>query len=250
MKKIALFLTLFVFIHTSFAQVVNVEKKRKDDKGFSGSIDLTLNIQETETRILELENNINLQYAKKSHKLIFLNNIKMLSVDTGSLVNDGYQHLRYNYTIKDSSFLTLEAFAQHQYNEQKDFNKRILFGGGPRFRAINKDKIKMFIAPLVMYEFIEYSDDLNSEVNTIRLDSYISFSLTLSKLISFNHITYYQPVFSDFSNYRISSVTGLAFNISKYLSYEVNYGIDYDNKPYTNVQKTFWVFENALVLNF
>jgi len=250
MKKISFLLLSLVFSFSVFSQIVNVEKKRKNSNGFQATIGIDFNIKETGNRIFELKNNIDLQYAQNAHKIILLNSIKMLNVDNGSLINNGFQHLRYNYTVKDSSFLTFEAFVQHQYNEQKLLKKRFLAGVGPRFRLIQNSTISCFFAPLAMYEYEELSDKINTETNLFRIDSYTNISISLSKLVSFNNITYFQPNFNNFNDYRISSETGLRFNINKHLAYSTSYAFDYDNLPPTEIQDTFWYFKNSLVLEF
>jgi len=248
MKKIFSIILLLTIILSSYSQIVNIEKKRKQKDSFQATIGLNFNIKENGSRILELKNNIDLQYSYKAHNIILLNNIKLLSVDNGSLINNGFQHLRYNYTIKDSSFITLEAFGQHQYNEQKLLKKRMIAGGGPRFRILKNKRASWYFAPLAMYEYEQLSDGENTEIKLFRLDAYTNLSLQLSKTISFNLITYYQPDFGNFNDYRVSGESGLSFHINKYLSYAVNYAFDYDNQPPEEVQNTFWYFKNSLVL--
>jgi len=248
MKNIISIIFLFSMSISSYSQIVNVEKKRKQKDGFQATVGLNFNIKENGNRILELKNNFDLQYSHKAHNIILLNNIKLLSVDNGSLINNGFQHIRYNYTIKDSSFITIELFGQHQYNEQKLLTRRIIAGGGPRFRILKNDKISWYFAPLAMYEFEQLSDSAKTENSLLRLDSYTNFHYSISKLVSFNLITYYQPDFTNFIDYRISGESSLSFYINKYLSYTVGYAADYDSNPPTDIQSTFWYFKNSLIL--
>lgn len=199
---------------------------------------------------MEFKNLIDVQYAFKKNSFIFINDIRLLGIDKGSLINNGFQHLRYNYTLKDSSFLTLEAFGQFQYNEQKLLEKRILGGMGPRFRVIKKPSVTWYVAPLSMFEYEQLNDTLNTETRRVRLDAYTNLNLTLNKYISYNLIVYWQPDYTDFQDYRLSGETGLRLNLSKYFSYEVGFSADYDNQPPANVQNTFWSFNNRLVLKF
>ncbi len=141
MKKYVLFLLVIFITIQAQSQIVNIEKKRKENKnGFQGTAGLAFIIKETGKKILEFQNSIDIQYKYNASTFIFLNNIRFMSVDGGGLENDGFVHLRYNYTVKDSSFLTLETFGQYQYNENKLLNKRILGGIGPRFRIFNKKR--------------------------------------------------------------------------------------------------------------
>ena len=247
LKRIFAVTVLILIYSISYTQIVNIEKKRKEKNGFQATVGFNFNIKESSSRILELKNIIDLQYSLNSHTFILLNDIKLLSVDNGSLINNGFQHLRYNCTIKDSSFITLEAFGQHQYNEQKLLQKRVLGGVGPRFRIINKEKIKWYFAPLVMYEYEQLSDSLITETKLIRWDAYTNFHFSLSNVLSFNLITYFQPAFSNFNDFRISGEAGIRFKINKYLSYNVSYSADYDNLPPNGIQNTFWYFKNKLI---
>ena len=234
-------------LFSSYSQIVNIEKKRKKKDGFQATVKLNFSIKENGKRILELKNNIDVQYSHKAHNIILLNDIKLLSVNSGSLVNAGFQHIRYNYTVKDSSFVTIEAFGQHQYNEKKLLAKRIIAGGGPRFRLIKNEIICWHFAPLAMYEYELISNETHSEYNLFRLDAYTNIHFLVSKSISFNLITYFQPNFNNFNDYRVSGESGLRFNLNKYLSFAINYAMDYDSQPPVDIQNTFWYFKNSLV---
>ncbi len=246
-KKISLIFFLICISLSLFSQIVNVEKKRKNAKGFQADIGLDFNIKENSNFIIELKNSADIQYSRKAHTIIFLNDIKLLNIDKGSLINNGFQHLRYNYTIKDSSFLTLEAFGQYQYNEQKLLQKRIISGGGLRFAVARKKNFAFYFAPLTMFEHEELSDSLHTLTNLVRVDSYTNLYFSINNFVTFNHILYFQPAFSDFSDYRISSEAGLSFNITKHFAYKVSFAFDYDNQAPENVQNTFWNFNNKLV---
>ena len=238
MLKSFISVTILVLIYSiSFSQIVNVEKKRKEKNGFQASINFDFNIKESNRHILELNNIIDLQYSLNSHTFILLNSVKILNVNNRSLVNNNFQHLRYNYTVKDSSFITLEVFGQHQYNEQRLLQKGIKVGIGPRFRIINKEVVKWYFAPLVMYEDELLSDSLSTEIKLIRWDTYTNFNFSISNILSFNFITYFQPAFSDFNDFRISGEAGFRFKINKYLSYDISYSAEYYNLPPENIQK-------------
>ncbi len=246
-KKILPIVFLIIISVNSYSQIVNIEKKRKNSKGFQATLGINFNIKENGKRIIELINSADIQYSYKAHTIIFLNNIKLLNIDKGSFINNGFQHLRYNYTIKDSSFLTLEAFGQYQYNEQKLLTKRILAGGGPRIAVFRKKNFSFYFAPLAMFEQEVLSDSLHTETNLMRVDSYTNLHFNINDFVSFNHILYFQPAFSNFSDYRISSEAGINFKISRFIGYKVSFAFDYDNRPPENIQNTFWYFNNKLV---
>jgi len=245
-----LFISIFIvqFIN---AQVVNIEKKRKgNSNGFSGKIALAFLATDNGKQILQLVNNIDIQYKKGASTFILLNNISFMTADEEELVNSGFQHLRYNYTIKDSSFLTFETFIQHQYNPVKLLAKRFLVGVGPRFRIINSKKVSFYLGSLPMYEYEQLSDSLETKTERLRLDSYISLNFHISDNISLSNITYYQPDFENFEDYRISSESSIHFKITDALKFKVSYQTTFDSDPPEDVAGLFYKFKNTLSYSF
>jgi putative salt-induced outer membrane protein YdiY len=255
MYKKAIFYILLATINFSnfymFGQVVNIEKKRKlKGDGFSGSVGLGFFFLDNASRISNLENALDLQYRKGAHTFILLNDLNLMRVDKSNLVNAGFQHLRYNYTIKDSSFLTFELFAQHQYNTIKMLNRRLLGGAGPRFSIVNKTKTALTIGTLAMYEFEELTDSVHTQRQTGRLGSYMSFRWEILQNLSLSTITYFQPAFANPENFRLSSETNLRLKITDALSFKVGFQANYDSKPPENVQKLFYNWQNEITYEF
>ena len=235
----------------SAAQVVNIEKKRKENKeGFAGVLDLGFSMLDNGKKIRLFKNNIDLQYNKGKSTFIILNELNLMTVDNDNLINSGFQHLRYNYTIRDSGFITVEAFAQHQYNALKLLKKRILTGLGPRLKIIDSKKLSCYIGLLGMYEYEELTDSLKTITEYVRLGSYISFNWDITDNLFFNNTTYYQPAFKYLMNYRISSETNFQLKITKFLSFKIGLQSTYDTNPPENIQKLFYLWENVLSYEF
>lgn len=252
-KKICISTILFIVLlgHTCLAQVVNIEKKRKgNEDGFAGIVGLGFYLIDNGKHISQFKNEIDLQYKKGPHTFILLNDLSLMTVDNDNLVNSGFQHFRYNYTIKDSSSFTIEAFVQHQYNAAKLLEKRLLAGVGPRIRLINSKKVSCFIGIIGMYEYEQLSDSLRTKTELARLGSYLSFNWDIAENLSFNNITYYQPAFQTFTNYRISTETNLQLKITRSLSFKIGLQTNYDSNPPEKIQKLFYYWENALSYEF
>jgi len=249
-SSILIFLLIF-FTFNSFAQVVNIEKKRMGKKeGFTGVAGAGLFLIDNGKNIFQFKNTIDLQYKKRAHTIIFLNDLSLMTVDDDNLINGGFQHLRYNYTVKDSSFFTIEAFAQHQYNSIKLLKKRFLLGAGPRIRLLNSPKTSCFIGALGMYEYELRSDSLNTVQELERLSSYFSFSWDIIDNLNFSSITYYQPAFQNPENYRISSESSFNLKINQSLSFKIALQATYDSQPPEDVQELFYFWENSITYEF
>ena len=252
LSKLILILTFIcTLIFDVSAQVVNIEKKRKGNQdGFAGVLSFGFNLMDNGKNISQFKNNIDLQYKKGASTIILLNDLSLIRVDEDDLVNSGFQHLRYNYTIKDSSFLTLEAFVQHQYNTIQLMERRFLLGGGPRFRIAGSEKVEFYIATLAMYDYEQRSDSLRTKLEFARMASYASITWDIRENLSVKNITYYQPAFTNFENYRISSETSLGLKISDALSFKVALQTTYDSNPPEGVQEYFYNWQNSLIYKF
>ncbi len=245
------FVLFLIFVPNISAQVVNIEKKRKGDQdGFAGAFSFGFNLMDNGKNISQFKNTIDLQYKKGASTFILLNDLSLMRVDDDDLVNSGFQHLRYNYTVKDSSFLTLESFVQHQYNTIQLMERRFLIGGGPRFRIINSKSVEFIVATLGMYEYEQRSDSLRTRLEFARMASYISVSWDIKENLNFKNITYYQPAFTDFTNYRVSSETSLGLKISDALTFKVAFQTTYNSNPPEGIQELFYKWENSLIYKF
>ena len=250
MKNILLGLVFTIATQFVIAQIVNVEKKRQTESGLNATLKFSYSLKQTGSMLSQLSNTADIQYHKNSYSFILLNDLSFLRYDGGDLINDGFQHLRHNYTFKDSSFLTFETFAQHQYNEKKLLKQRIIFGGGFRFRLINKSKFSWYFAPLVMFEHERLSSENETVTDISRVDAYTNINISFSDLISFSHISYYQPKITDFNDFRYSGETGIELGITKHFAYLVSFALDYDSMPPVDVDNVFYYFKNQLTLKF
>lgn len=251
-KKVLILIACVILgLNSIFAQVVNIEKKRKGDKdGFSGVVGFGFNLVDNGKSITKFSNIIDLQYKKGANVFILLNDLQLMRVDDNDLINSGFQHIRYNYTFKDSSFLTFESFVQHQYNTIKLIERRFLIGSGFRYRIVGSDNLKLYIATLAMYEYEQRSNKARELLEFARLASYFSLSWDISSNLNLNSINYYQPVFTGFDNYRISSETSLNIKLNNLLYIKIACQIVHNSKPSEGVQQTFYSWENSLKLKF
>jgi hypothetical protein len=232
------------------AQLINIEKSRKDaTDGFQGMVDLNLMLTQNTLQIFETGTSAYVQYNTGSHMILFLNNIGLMRVEGENLINNGFQHLRYNYAI-GNGFVTAELFAQHQYNTIRLLERRFLAGGGPRFRIYENEDFGAYIAPLVMYEHEEFIDDEQTRADRFKGSFYASLTWSVDERINFTHTTYYQPDFAIIKEYRLSSETGLEMKFSGNFSFLVTYNLFYDAIPPGDIPKLFYTLRNGIKFSF
>jgi hypothetical protein len=244
-----LFTVCILLTTNSEAQLVNIEKSRKEARpGFQGHIDLNLMLTRNTRQILETGTTAHLQYTSGKHTLLALNNLGFMRVEGENLINNGFQHLRYNYKI-GNGFTTAEAFIQHQYNSIRLLQRRFLLGGGPRFRIYENESTGVFIAPLVMYEQ-ELLNDGSPRTDRFKGDLYVSFTWSPDESITFSHTTYYQPDFSLMSEYRISSETGLEMQFTANFSFLITWNLAFDSHPPADIPGLFYTLRNGIKYSF
>ena len=244
-KTVVVSLFMIFSSQNMMAQIVNVEEKRLRNKnGLMGSIDIEFNFTKDKREVIQLENNIQLGYKNGRHLYLFLNENEVIKNDNNDVLNNGYQHLRYNYSL--TGFITAEVFAQYQFNQVQEIDKRILLGAGPRFGLIDKDSAKVNLGIQIMKEW-EKTDEYQ---DNYRSSNYLSVFWQINKTISFISTTYYQPLLKNFDDYRISNESGMIFAISKRFSIEFTYEILYDTEVPDGVPETMYSFNSGIVFTF
>jgi hypothetical protein len=232
------------------AQLVNIEKSRKEAKpGLQGQIDLNLMLTRNTRQIFESGTAAHLQYTRNRHMILALNNIGLMRVEGENLINNGFQHLRYNYSLGDR-FVTAELFTQHQYNSIRLLRRRFLAGGGPRFRVYENDDLGIYFAPLVMYEQELLEDEAETRTDKFKGSFYASLTWSVDNRVNFTHTTYYQPDLANISEYRISSETGLELKFSGRFSFLVTWNLAYDSHPPQDIPTLFYTLRNGIKYSF
>lgn len=227
------------------AQVVNTEGKRSfDDKdGWNGNVDLGFGLAKNIRTILQASSRVNAHYHHDRHTLLLLNDINFLKVDSNSVQNSGFQHVRYSFKVR--KFLIPEAFVQAQYNQVWKLRMRVLVGAGPRFQILKNDSNRVFFGSLAMLEY-ERVDSALRFTRDLRSSSYLSMAFGINKHVTFESITYFQPLFARPRDFRLSSETSLRTNLSKRLSFKTSFTFNYDSRPPDARTKLFYSFQNGL----
>lgn len=248
--KQSLFVLIFLCSHLASAQIVNIENKRLSAKkeGFSGSVDLNLNYTLNTKSLLQFGTKLQAAYLKKRHYTLILGNHNLVKSDNESFVNYGFEHLRYNYTLKDSGRVIYEAYQQVQFNKIQRINLRFLLGTGFRFLIIDQKNYQLNFGTGFMGEYEELTNAAST--SDILSANYLSFDGQFHETFGLNFITYFQPKLIDFGQYRLANETALRIRITKFLSFKVIYNLTHDSRNLEGVRKTNYTIKNTLSFNF
>jgi putative salt-induced outer membrane protein YdiY len=219
-----------------------------DTLGFAGSVGVNLQITKNTKDILFFGGTAYVQYRNGKHLALFLNNTSFKKVNDAEIINKGTNHLRYNFKLNE--LITIEGLLQLQYNSISKIDQRQLAGGGLRFRLAQKEKYKLFLGTIFMFEHekinnppVEYNDD-------IRFSGYLSLRYFPADNITFASTTFYQPRIDKFNDYRIYSYNSLSIRLIKKLSLKITYALSYDTHPAQGIPKTQYDLLNGIVYVF
>jgi hypothetical protein len=251
MKQFFFFTLLLANLSFVNAQVLNVENLRseKDSAGISGSIGLNINLIKNTKNIFSLGNTNYIQYKKERHLLFFISDIAYKKVDNEAIVDNGTYHLRYNY--KWNEWLSLEAFAQSYNNSISNIDQRQLVGAGTRFRLSQKEKYKMILGTILMFEH-EKEDNAVAPIyhDDFRLSTYFTFTYFPSENLTFKSTTFFQPRLDKFNDYRVHSYNSLTVKLIDKLALSITYVLSYDTYPAATIPNTQYELLNGIVYSF
>lgn len=245
MLKNTLFLLLFIFTKTiSFAQIINIEEKRiktRDSVEWYGECSLSASFLQLNKKVVTLRGSAQVEYKKNKYLFLFLNDYSLLKAGNEAFENAAFQHLRYNYKLKQN--LTLEAFGQAQNNKIQHINLRALLGTGLRWRMYKSGngKNRLYLAMAYMQEYNEFKNEKNQRFK--RISSYLSGIYEPNTTMKFFTMTYYQPDILQIKNARLSSQNTCFLKINKHLSFKVEFNMAYDPTlpPTINYWSYSWV---------
>lgn len=235
------------------AQIVNVENKRKalqDTSGVFGNLNFGFNLVENGSTIFTFKGGAQVDWKNGKNLWLSSTNFNLVRVQGSDFVNNGFQHLRYNYEL--SKRWTYEAFGQAQYNERTRMKLRALLGTGGRLLLADKEHAKAYFGTAYMLEYNEIADT-NIIHRDQRLSTYLSFVWQPVSNLTFSGTSYFQPLLTDFKNARLSSLTTMELKITNKLAFKTTFQITYDGQlkeDSPGVPSTIYSLVNGLRWDF
>lgn len=247
--KILFFCTLIIVLKVKAQQVINIESKQYDakDTSWHGDIDFAFNLIQNQNQVIAIGNKVNLSHSKNIHTYLFVNEFNFIRANTQNLDYNTYQHLRYKRSIQP--WLSGEAFAQTQFNQQIGLKFRGLMGAGPRIRLFYSDSMKVFLGPMWMYEYEQTTDESAKNVRN-RMSLYLSFQYYRDKHFNFDVVAYYQPDLIDFSDFRLMSEIKAELGITKKLGFRFSFTQNYNSKPPPGIPNNLLYVKNGFLYKF
>ncbi|WP_425390487.1 hypothetical protein [Ekhidna sp.] len=194
-------LSLLFFLTLLYAesQILKVDKgflATDSANYFTGVIDATFAINNRSSTVNQqniyvgVNNNVDLVYIAERSATVLISGLNYFKIGEGPLIYNGSAHLR--QVLRRSAPLTPEFFIQGQFDESRNMELRMLYGGGLRWNILQKRN--SLFAGIGIFRENERWNGPEQEIvkNLWKLNSYLSADIKLSEAININAIVYFQ----------------------------------------------------------
>lgn len=233
------------------AQIVSLDETntKNSQKGLQGDIQFFLNYTDNDSKVLNTGNKINLQLNDSLNTYVVYSDVRLSRTDGDNAINYGCFGGIYNYKVEDR-VISIEGIVQYKYDESKNLKYRIIAGGGPRWKMINKEGLKLSIVAYTIYFNQYYNSTYPSRKSQAKFSTMLSFSTNLSPNVFLKNNTYYEPDYANPSDYRIESQTTFVSKINKKFSYRLYLTLNYTSIVPEDVQRFDYSIQNSLTFSF
>ncbi len=243
---------IFVLLLTGplLAQV-NTESLRKHDleNGFHNDFSFKFNYSNGNTEYQKYNADYRLDYQFPNWNGFFVGKLNKGFKQTDTILNKGFFHFRLLRPI--STKISVEGFAQYNFDDFINMDKRYLFGSGIRYLLpFNADgyDFTAYLGLGIMHEY----ERLNShfETNYIRITNYLTVVWSFFDRYKYTSTSYIQPYINNMGDYRIFSDHTFSIKINDWLSTFFEINLRQDSLPPDNLKKHTFTFTNGLSFHF
>jgi hypothetical protein len=229
-------LAFLLLSSTAFAQIVNVQPlvaKHEMRPGFGIALEGAVDWRTGNVDLLLASGNLIARYRRGRHHLFLLGHAE-LGVKSGTrFLSKDLEHLRYRIAVVGP--LDLETFVQHDRDEFRRVNLRVVWGGGPRLRIIMTRRIECAIAAAYLGEYEEIRQDMQPDAGSTRLmhriSTYGTVVVRLGTRFALSETVYAQPRIGLPQDLRLLEDVELLSSVTDHFSLKVGWSLAYDNVP-------------------
>lgn len=231
------------------SQVINIESRRLESKqqGWNGQGEFGYAFIQNQNSFSNLNTRINFLHQKDIHRWFIISDLSLIQSSQGDFENAGYQHVRYNH--QKSERLSYEAYAQLQFSKQMRLYPRYVLGGGPRYKIVEGDSVKIFSGVSLLVEHERMLNPIGVNSNE-RLSAYLSLLFYQIPGVTIDLLVMYQPRLIRFSDRRIQTELRFDFPVSAHLQCRFAATVFNDTKPPEGVPSTFTNMRSGIIYNF
>jgi putative salt-induced outer membrane protein YdiY len=257
MRRFAAFFVLLTVITgtgLAHAGIVNVQSilTTEAEEGLSGSVTGSLDWRTGNTDLLLLSVAPVASYRSGDHLFVTLIKGEFGESADERIIFRSFEHLRYRYSITDR--VLGEAFAQHTFDEFKRLRLRALFGAGPNFTLVTRDKLTVSLGLAYMLEYEELSDDGAIDAGETdlahRASTYLTGAYELDDRVQLVNTVYAQPRLNDPADMRVLDESQLVVKLTEKVSLKTSFIVAYDRAPPADIERLDTALKTAITYAF
>jgi hypothetical protein len=228
--RVGLLIVAVLLVSASRAQVVNVEQARllKDSLAWTGQVSATFQSQNFRDDLYTGQARGTLQRKVGRSFWLFLGEAAYSASRDVEFANYQLGHIRYGYKLQER--LRWEVFTQLQANRPMGIAWRQLTGTGPRWRALARERVRIYLGTVAMLENERGVADA-ARITDLRSSSYASVNFWKDDRYAVAISMYYQPLFARPQDYRVLAQGTLSVAMGKRLRLQAEVNQFFDSAP-------------------
>ncbi|MBN1447239.1 MAG: DUF481 domain-containing protein [Bacteroidetes bacterium] len=251
LRLILLPLLLYIVTSTLSAQV-NTEKLRRADSssGMFFNTSLRFGLVRGNSEYVSAGAAARVDYAQATHDNFAVIEYEFKESSGGKIANKGFVHLR---TIRAwTTLLSVEAFAQAEFNEFLSLKNRDLLGAGARLHLIEvtgakRSLFSLYLGVGAMFEHEYYATEpAETRFNRVRSTNYLTAAWNPSGNMAASLVGYIQPLIEEPADYRMTAEASLEFTISSRFRFHVGVNSRFHSRPVLNVKRYDFEINNGI----
>lgn len=249
--KLSLTFIILLLSNSIIAQIVSLDEPRTKNpkQGIQGDVQLVINYTDNDKKVLQSGTKVNLQLNDSLNTYMFYSDVRLSRTDGVNDINYGSFGAIFNHKA-ENRVISAEGLMQYHYDGAKKLKHRFIVGGGPRWKVIDRDGLKLSLVAYTIYFNEKYESTVNSEKSLAKFSTMLSFTTKMSETTSIKHNTYYEPDYSNPSDYRIESQTTFQAKFNKRFSYRLHLRLNYVSMAPSAVDNFDYALLNSLSFAF
>lgn len=236
------------------AQISNIQARFPKDapEGLSGAVELSGDWRTGSVELLVARGLLLGQWRGGPHTLLAAVRGEYGFAGEQRIISKVLEHLRYRHQL--ASWLSVEALAQHEYDEFRRLQLRAIGGAGLRFSPWDAEQgaLLLGVTPLLEHERLrpDQAPDAGLRRTVLRLSSYLLAQVELMENVTLVESFYVQPRMDRLSNLRMLNETQLAVKPNARLTFSIGFTLTYDSVPPASVPEMDTQLRTAVGVKF
>jgi hypothetical protein len=247
------------------AQILNIERNKIENMDtthkFFGNMSANLAVfnrsadADNPVNLLNANLNANLAYLSKQVEYMFIQQNAFTRINEDVFLNNGYSHFRVKfYRRRNTNF---ELFAQHQYDNFRGLEPRVLVGSGLRATLINNESTTFRIGIGGMYEYEAWRHPKPEfgvyARNLFKSTNYLLLRRKPNSHIDYNAIVYFQTGYDPNPGvwrHRYNLDANLNVAVTQKLHLVISGTLGYETRPIVPITRLIYSLTNGVRYSF